>query len=196
MFFTSKQQVIVKILTSSLKGLTFVLFAFILSWFFVSKIKNISDSLHTQKRLTLILQTKQSYKNTLMEEYEQIKKHIPSIENALPKDENILDFLSAIESISKQQSVEQNLKFTGTAPAEESSPEFPINSLSFTYTANGNIFVAIETLKAFEKLPFSSKIEGFSISSPATKEGWKETSSFIIQGKLYARSTESSNSNQ
>lgn len=188
MWFNTRKQVIEIIVRQTLLAIAAIIFAFAVSFFAGKTILKISDSLQQKERLSKILAMRveniQQLKNSLALLGENDKKIIA----LYPSTDDILDFVSATESIAKQTSLKQTLHFSDFTPIAEDSG-IAINKTDYTINLGGTITTLKAYLEQMEKTPFVTKIGGVNLLA-APPNGWNGDSSITINGSLYAQQTQ------
>jgi hypothetical protein len=185
MWFNNRKQVINIITRQTLIALAAVLVAIVISLFAAKAIQKISDSLQQKERLSKILAMRieniQQLKNSLALLGENDKKIVA----VYPSTDNILDFVSALESLARQTSLRQSLRFgdfTSTAYAGGIS----ISKTDYTASLNGTVKTLKIYLQQLEQLSYVAKIGSITILA-APPNGWNGDSTITINGSLYAQ---------
>lgn len=188
MWFNTRKQVLTIITRQTLIALAAIFLAIAISMLTGRAILKISDSLQQKERLTKILAMKieniQQLKNSLALLGENDKKIIA----IYPSTDNILDFVSAIESIAKQNSLKQSLRFGGFTPLEIAGG-LSINETDYSLNLNGTITTLKAYLEQLEKISFVSKIGAVNLLA-APPNGWNGDSTITINGSLYAQQSQ------
>ena len=196
MFFTNRSQVTKYIIITAIKTFAVVVFAAVVCYILSERITKISNALYTQKRLAILLQEKESRQSQLKTEYARVAPHLKAMQNALPQDDNIGDFLANLDSIAKEQNLQKTLKFNDPIQAPDSNPSFPTAVLSYQLATTGNIFTSIKFIKSLETVPFANTVESINMSAPANPKGWEDTSSLTLTGQLLTRGDLSTQTNE
>jgi len=162
-----------------------IIVAFVLTFFTGKAIIKISDSLAQKEKLSRVLAIKldniQQIKNSLGLLGDNDKK----IQAAYLPADNILGFVNALESVAKQNSLKQNLRFG------DFSPVATVNGISLVKTdyvigLDGTITTLRAYLDQLEGLPFITQIGAVSLlASPPN--GWNGDSNINIKASLYAQ---------
>jgi hypothetical protein len=185
MWFNTRKQVLEIIVRQTLVAFMAIVLAVALSLFASRAILKISDSLQQKERLSKILAMRveniQQLKNSLALLGDNDKK----IMAIYPSTDNILDFVSATESIAKQTSLKQNLRFSGFAPLDAVGG-LAISKTDYGLNLNGTITTLKAYLKQMEKISFVSKIGSVNLLA-APPNGWNGDSTITINGSLYAQ---------
>lgn len=196
MFFTERKQVIKYLLIMTAKALFAATIAVVVCYYVGNKIATISKNIYVQKKLIFLLKQKQNNQQALRKSYGELETMMPKLQTALPQDDTVDEFLSNIDTISKEQGLTTTLKFNPPTPSPDSEQSFPINLLTYTIVTSGNITTITNFIKALEAMPFANTINSMAMNSPATSQGWNENSSVTIQGQLYTRATQTYEPNQ
>lgn len=165
-----------------------IVLAIIIIFFFSNRISKVSNSLAEKKKISFILEKRNSNLEKIKEGFSALEesafdgKNI--IEEALPPINNILGFTSALKDLASQNSLQQSLKFSSPIPLQEVG-KINIYSIDYAITLNGGISSLINYLKSFEKMPYFSGISEITLNAPPT--GWESNSSILMKAKLYAQ---------
>ena len=150
------------------------------------QISSISSALHQKAKLTKVLENRNSDLLALEQKVAPLGSADVQIKNALPPSDDILGFVSAMESVAAEYGLKHSLRFSTPVPVPASAgTQLPLSSIDYTLTLNGHINILINYLKKFEKLPFFTHIT--SIDFTAGPAGWETESAVTIQAKLYLR---------
>ena len=87
-----------------------------------------------------------------------------------------------------KNNLKQIYNFQVPIPSNITLP-FPISTISYSNNLTGNISFFSNYLDTFEKLPYFTKIEGFTISSQS-KNGWSDASNISYNAIIYAKTIE------
>lgn len=150
--------------------------------FFSVKIAEISGSIAEKKETQAQLEQRNETRAGLKNDVARAQQARTAIERAMPPQDNVMDFVAALENIARQNSLAQTLKFE--TPVAQTDEAF--SSIDFTVELNANIFTLASYLKKFEQLPYAAGITGIDLRA-LTDKGWENNSAVIIRGKLYAR---------
>ena len=129
--------------------------AILLIIFFSQQIVKISNSLFEQRATAFILERRNDAIGQLREDFKAIGESDNKIKNAFPPADNILDFISAMETLANSHSIPQSLRFGALAG----------DYIDYNIQLNANISIFINYLKSFEKLSYFTSISGISLSS-------------------------------
>jgi Tfp pilus assembly protein PilO len=182
--FTEKQ-LLYKILTNLAMVFGVLIVALIGIGIFSGQISKISDSVYEKQKIALLLSRRNENLTMLKGNLARVGTADVQIENAFPTTDNILEFVSAMETLANQYGVRQTLRFGNATPLPEFAESFPLSTLDYSLTLNGNIGLLISYLEDFEKLPFITAIQSMSIN--AGSNGWVNESQISIAAKLYIK---------
>lgn len=153
--------------------------------FIISRqISKIGNSLMENKKLSFIFEKRNETIKKLRQDFEMIGGNAQKMQNALPPADNILEFVGALESLSAQNSLAQSLKFD--TPVDFSSVQdgnLKISTVDYNINLNGNIFILLNYLRSFEKLPYFTGISFFNLSG----SNWENNSSISMKARLYVK---------
>jgi hypothetical protein len=185
MWFNNRKQVLTIIIRQTLIATAAIIIAVVVCLLTAGAIVKISSSLQQKDRLSKVLAMRvdniQQLKNSLALLGDNDKKIIA----VYPSTDNILDFVSALESLAKQTSVKQTLRFANFSPFIEAGGA-SINETNFTINLTGTVTTLKAYLQQLEKIPFVTKIGTINLlASPPN--GWNGDASITINGTLYAQ---------
>ena len=185
MWFNNRKQVLRILARQAAIAFLAIILAAALAFFIGKEIVKISDSLSQKERLSKILALRieniQQLKNSLA----LLGDNDQKIKNVYPPADNILDFVSALESLAKQNSLRQNLRFGDFMPMEETGG-IAIAKTDYNINLNGTIITLKNYLQQMEKIPFVAKIGATNLLA-APPNGWNGDSTITINGSLYAQ---------
>lgn len=148
-------------------------------------IYKISSSIYEKEGLALLLEKRSENLVKLKTELDKIGNADLTIENAFPDSNNVLEFVSTMESLASTYSIKQTLKFGNSVPAPGlGTTEMEFLVIDYNLNLAGNINILINYLKDFEKLPYFTTISSFTITSGTD---WFNESQIGIQAKLYLK---------
>lgn len=185
MLFTNKKQVFVAIVRYLGIALLFATAAAVAILFISRSIVKIGDSLAQKEELSRILSNRVENAQHLEEALKIIGNNDQKIQEAYLPADNILDFVSALESIANQNSLQQSLRFTEPVPFSDAT-DIPKAKTDFTITLNGTIITLKSYLQQLELLPFMAKVNMVNLLA-APPSGWEGNSAITINGTLYVR---------
>jgi acetolactate synthase small subunit len=188
MWFNTRKQVIEIIVRQTLIAIAAIILALGISIFASRAILKISNSLQEKTRLSKMLTMR-------VENIQQLKKSLALLgENdkkiiaIYPPTDDILDFVSATESIAKQNSLKQTLRFGDFMSAADTGI-VSISRTDYTINLNGTITTLKAYLEQLEKIQFVAKIGSVNLLA-APPNGWNGDSTITINGSLYAQQTQ------
>lgn len=169
-------------------SLVAIITAAVACFFLAKEITRVSDAAAQNRRLAAALEKRTELLSTLSRDIQIIGESDTLFAKAFIPSDNILEFISALESIALKNTITQSFRFETPAPSSLSSP-FPLSTVGYTNTLSLNIFTLTNYLKDFENLPYFTKIENLNISSqdPA---GWRGASTVSLRATLYTNATQ------
>ncbi len=180
----NKRKVILIILKRFIGAAAAVAASLILIFILSRQIDKIGNSLTEKKNLSFVLERKTEITEKLRRDFNIIGDSGQKIQSALPPDDNILEFVGALESLASQSGLSQSFKFGNPADFPIIKSGLKISVIDYNISLNGNIFSLINYLKSFEKLPYFSGISSVSLSG----SGWENNSAINIKAKIYVKS--------
>jgi Tfp pilus assembly protein PilO len=154
--------------------------------FFIGKaIGKISDSLSQKEKLSSILSLRVENIQQLKNSLALLGDNDQRIRDVYPPADNILAFVSALDSIAKQNSLQQTLRFSDFMPVSDTGG-ISVVKTDYTVSLNGTVATLETYLKQLENLPFAATIGSVNLLA-APPSGWNGNSSITINGTLYAR---------
>jgi hypothetical protein len=156
--------------------------------FLSNEIKKVSDSVALNHRLETELKKRTELFDVLKHDVQIVGTNDTKIENAFLPSDNILEFVSILDSLATKNSLTQVYHFDTPTTTTVSAP-FPISAISYSNSFAANVFSFSNYLKDFDKLPYFTKIEGFNISAQ-NKLGWLEVSNISFRATLYTKTTQ------
>ncbi|MEK7149896.1 MAG: hypothetical protein AAB757_02920 [Patescibacteria group bacterium] len=181
----NKKQIIVIVSKHLVKAALAAVIASVIIFIISGQISKIGNSLSEKRKLSLILQKRSETTEKIRENFKIIGDNEQKIKNSLPRTDNILDFIAALESLASKNAVQQSYRF-GVPTVFINQNNLNVASIDYNLNLTGNIVILINYLKDFENLPYFTGISSISVSSPPDR-GWEANSSISIQAKLYAR---------
>jgi Tfp pilus assembly protein PilO len=165
-----------------------VVLALILIWFISGQISSSVDKVVANNELNATLGLQNNEVAQLRGQYLHVADNENLIRAALLPSDNVLEFVTALESIASKDGVTQSIHFDVPKATGEtiSDPSANLEQIAFTLTVQGNIFTFIRFLSDIERLPYFMKIEGMAINATATG-GWQNTSNVVLHGTLYTQ---------
>lgn len=179
--FTIKNLLIL-IARNLLISLAFVAVSIILIFFIINKIETITDRIVLNHKLEADLKNRTELLATLESDTTIVGKNDTLISNAFVPSNNISKFMSVLDSLASKNQITQKYQFDTPVPSSASG-DFSTSTISYSNNLTTNISTFATYLKDFEKIPYFTKIEGFSISSQ-DKAGWNGPSVISIKATL------------
>ena len=105
------------------------------------------------------------------------------INNALMHENNIIPFVSALNSLAGKDSLQQSYNFSTPVPYA-SQGNLNIYSIAYSMNLTGNVNAFMKYLTDFQNLPYFTNIASMSISAPS---GWGQNSAMSISATLYVQ---------
>ena len=170
----SKKQLILKILKIAARAVIAAVVAVIVVIFFSQRISKISFSLAEPRATAFFLGKRRETTAQLGEDFKIVGEADKKMNDAFPPTDNILGFVGALETLALRNSLQQSFSF-GT-PAD--------SGIDYNIILNGNIFIFINYLKDFERLPFFTAISSVSLSAPG---GWEGNSTISMRAKVWTK---------
>jgi len=167
-------------------ALGFISIASIAVFFIAGQISKISDNAAKDRQVAADLSERTSLLSNLKYESELIGNNDDTIRHAFIPSNNILAFVSILESLALKNGVTQSFHFSSPSPSTGETA-FPYSMIIYQNTISSNVPTFINYLKDFEKLPYFTKIDSINISAASTAD-WR-TSAMISFGATVAAQT-------
>ena len=165
-----------------------VLIAGFVTFFISTKIEGITKTVIKNRQLASTLEKRTDLFATLKEDTETVGTNDVLIEKAFPSSDNILEFISALESLASKNGVAQSFHFNTPSPSAIPAP-FTLSTVSYSNSLSGSFPALINYLKNFERLPYFTKIDTVNLSS-GDRAGWGQTASLSFSATLQTKSTQ------
>ena len=149
------------------------------------KINNISSVAVSNHRLDVEQKREANVFETFNTDVQIIGTNYTNIENAFIPSDNILGFINTLDNLLNTNVVKQVYNFETPIDSTVSGP-FSISTISYSDGFVTNFSNFSNYLKEFEKLPYFTKIDNFSISSQ-DKNGWLGASNISFRATLYTK---------
>jgi len=154
--------------------------------FFLSKeISRVSDSVLLNHHLQTELSKRTGLLEVLKHDAQIIGTNDVKIADAYAPSDNILGFINTLDTLATKNILTQVYHFETPMPSDVSTT-FPISTIAYTNNFEASVGTFSNYLKNFNKLPYFTKIEGFSISSQ-DKQGWLEAGVVSYKAILYTK---------
>ncbi|MBI2984807.1 MAG: hypothetical protein HYY50_04250 [Candidatus Kerfeldbacteria bacterium] len=139
-----------------------------------------------QQRIALrVLDRRYNTAASLRQELSQLGPNEDRIKKAFLPVENIPDFISALESVARQSSINQTVKF-GT-PTPFPHPELQLSTIDFDVALAGTVDMFRNYLKTYQQLPYLTEIVSLTLTS-TSRLGWDESATISFRARLYTGS--------
>lgn len=153
--------------------------------FLGGQIQHITTSIIQNHKLVNTLEKRTELFSILKRDTEIIGTSDTLMSNAFVPSDNILDFVSALESLATKNSLTQNFHFDTPTPSPIPAP-FPLSTITYSNTLPTNILTLSNYLKDFERLPYFTKIDSLVISSQ-DKGGLRASGTASFHATLYTK---------
>ncbi len=166
-----------------------VVFSCLICILFLSRsIDHIASSVVQNRKLAQALAERTALLSQLKRDTEIVGNNTQTITHAFPPSDNVIEFISALESIALKNGISQSFRFSSPTPANIASP-IPLYLVSYQNTLTVNLPTFIQYLKDLENLPFFTTIDGFNITSQSA-QGLQGLTAASITATLYTRGTQ------
>ncbi len=157
-------------------------------WFFSRKIEHTASGVIQNYRLVNTLEKRTELFSMIKRDVNIVGTNDTLIEQAFLSSDNILEFTEALKSVAFKNSIAQNLNLEGPVLSPQTAP-FPIATVSYSSSLEGNLQAFSNYLKDFERLPYFTKIESINISSQDTA-GLRGISTASFRATLYTKAAQ------
>lgn len=168
------------------KALGAIILALTITFFMARQISNIGDSLAEKRRLAYAIERRQEVASGLRQAFKIVGENDAQIERALPPADDILDFVTLLESLARERSIEQTYKFGTPASIGSSDQGVSLVSIDYTLTLRTNVSNLLAYLKRLEKVSYFTAISSLAINNQGSF-GLEGDSSVQVQAQLYGR---------
>ncbi|OGM93723.1 hypothetical protein A2524_01310 [Candidatus Wolfebacteria bacterium RIFOXYD12_FULL_48_21] len=151
-----------------------------------ARITKMEVTLNEKKAMTIALQKRSETTVALRNAFAVIGDSDRRIADAFPATENVLDFVTATETLGNQNSMQQTIRFDAPGQPIVETESITIIPVKYTITANGTITTLANYARQFEELSYFVGIRSITISTGSQK-GWEDSSTITIQGTLYTK---------
>lgn len=162
-----------------------ILVAMLISYFLAKEITKISNTVVQNRHLATTLEKRTEVFSTLARDTQIIGNNDTIVDNAFISSDNILEFISALESLAFKNGVTQSFHFENPTPAPISAP-FALSTIGYSNNISTNISGLTNYLNDFEKLPYFTNIGSLTITS-GDPLGWRGVSNISFRAKLYTK---------
>lgn len=165
-------------------GFVVVIFSSLLVFFLSGQISKVSKEATKNLELATELSERTSLLSTLKYDIGIIGTNDTIIKGSFIPSNNILEFVAILKSLALKNGVTHTFNF-GIPSSAPTEGQFLITPIPYQNSINTNISTFIIYLKAFEKLPYFTKIDSLAITSG---EGdWRKTSNVTFSATVAAR---------
>ncbi len=161
--------------------------ALIAVYFLSREIERVSNNVATNRQLAEKLSKRTDLFSVLARDAAFVGTNDTALERAFVPADDIIEFISTLESTALKNGVTQAFNFGNPIPAAEASP-FPLSTIEYQNTLSLNITSFSAYLKDFEKLPYFTRIDGLSFSSQ-DGAGWQSGGVASYRAVLYTKSS-------
>ncbi|MEI6280613.1 MAG: hypothetical protein WCP17_01255 [bacterium] len=181
----TKKNLLILIGKNALIALLVISFVLIAISFISSQITRMSNAVSLNHRLEAELVEKTELFKIIERDTQVIGTNNKRIENAFVPSDNILEFVNILDSLAIKNTINQAYHFETPIISGISAP-FPISTIIFSNKFDVNVLTLSKYFKEFDKLPYFTKIDGFTISAQ-NQLGWQEVSALTFRGTLYTK---------
>ena len=185
--FTTKNLLILSIRNAFI-SLVVMSVAAIIIFILSNEIGRMSDSVALNNHLKAELDKRIGLFEELKHDTQIIGTNDVKIGNAFVPSDNILEFVSILDSLAIKNTLTETYHFETPVSSTISAP-FPISTISYSNNFGTNILSFSNYLKDFNALPYLTKIEGFTITSNDPL-GWLGASNISLRATLYTNATQ------
>lgn len=155
--------------------------------FFTKKIELITSTVIKNRNLVSMLEKRTELFSTLKRDTLLVGTNDKQIESAFPPADNILEFISVLDSLALKNGVTQSFHFDNPTPASDITAPFPLSIIGYSNSiSGGNVSFLSNYLKGFEGLPYFTKINSLNITS-SDETGWHGASTASFRAVLYTK---------
>lgn len=164
------------------RAIIFIVISFVACLYFAGRINRISADTADKKEMLFLSQNSQEQFTLLKEDYQKVFPYLDRVNDIFPSSENLLPFISEMESLALASGIQQSFKFesTGLQPA----PDLGLNKIAFNIMLSGNMPQFLAYLDKLEKAPYFLQINSLAITASQTIESHGQMS---VRGNLYVK---------
>ncbi len=151
------------------------------------EIEKVADSVAKNRKLASSLEQRTTLLTQLTKDASLIGNNQTIINHAFVPSDNIIEFISALESIALKNGITQTFRFSSPVSAAIPAP-FPLNTISYQNTLTTNLPTFIQYLKDLENLPFFTKVDNIAIRAESA-EGLAGVTSSVFNATIYTQDT-------
>lgn len=181
----TKKTLLLLIARHSLIALSVILVSSICIVIASREIEKIADAVVKNRKLASVLEERTALLKQLNYDASIIGKNDETIMRAFLPSDNILEFISALESLALKNGVTQTFRFNTPSPATIASP-FPLYVVGYQNTVSANLPTFIQYMKDLESFPFFTKVESITITSQ-TSQGLQGATTASFNATLYTQ---------
>ncbi|MBI5401164.1 MAG: hypothetical protein HZB12_03575 [Candidatus Yonathbacteria bacterium] len=159
--------------------------AVIAVYFLAREIAHVSDGVVQNRHLVATLEKRTELFSTLARDAQIVGTNDTLVEHAFISSDNILEFISALESLALKNGAVESFHFETPVPAPISSP-FPLSTIGYSNSLTLDIAGLVNYLKDFDTLPYFTKITSLAITSEGAT-GWRGASAVSLHATLYTK---------
>lgn len=152
------------------------------------QITRLSDDVLKNRRLASALEKRTELFASIKRDSDLVGTNDLLIEQAFVPSNNILEFISTLESLALKNGVTQSFNFGNPVPSTISAP-FPLAMVTYSNSLNGDLKAFSNYLKDFERLHYFTKIESLSITAE-DKTGWRGAGTMTFQASIQTNATQ------
>lgn len=172
-----------KILRQAMGAIMFVLVSLAVCFYIAGRINQISADVADKKDMLFLSQNSQEQFTLLKEDYQKISPYLEKVNNMFPSSENLLPFISEMESLATTSGVLQSFKFESAGL--QSVPDLNLNKIAFNIMLNGNMPQLLAYLNSIEKASYFLQISSLSVT--ASQQGIEGQGQMSVRGDLYVK---------
>lgn len=179
-----RNQLIALVGSSVLKVGVAVGVASVITWFTASRIVTISDSIVRLRTLAAISERRATSTAALRSALKEVEATSTAARAPLIQPENILEFVSVLESIASQTSMTQKVRFGVPVPYSGPGAQLPVASVDFTIELAGTQATMLRYLSLLESARYYAAVHSISLNA-STPQGLNGASTIVLTGTLY-----------
>ena len=152
------------------------------------KITKITDSIALNHKLEAELKKRTEVISTIEKDSQTIGKNESLITDAFMPSDDISPFINKLDELVAISGITQVYHFDTPTPFAEEGP-YPLSTITYSNNITADLQNFSIYLKAFENLPYFTKIDSLNISSQ-DKMGWTGLSNISIKATLITKATQ------
>jgi hypothetical protein len=167
-------------------ALVFALAATAVIYFLQGQITGIGKSIVQKKKLSAIFAKREEMRSQMAKDLESVQDHSTQINDAVLPTDNVLEFVSALDTVAAQNSIKYTIGF-GTPVAVSILPGGSnLYAVDISLNLTANAFTLANFLRDYDKMPYFASANIINIVAPSAA-GWDDPSTVSIQGKVYTK---------